>query len=418
MYCPLVCRRLESTNLGVTETMPNQFFLKNFGLLMLAVGFTSIPGSAQAGFEWVAPAVPSNLNPSSSGIMSPNESVVVPQAMGRPEIIRPTIISPRAESSSHVVGGASSEPIIIGGDAQTMTSSSVPMPQHVMPDDILVPMSPPPAPRAMPDDIIIPPASATSSMPSAATMSGSSYIVLGFAKNVPLAVALRQILPPGYGFSIDSSVDMGVLVSFQGGKPWRDTLRTALGPAGLVMREQGQMVNIGYPAGGPLPAHAMPLPMAADMAPMPMSMADDTAGNVVVTKPNTVVHEHFLRLPPSALAPAMPEPMPSVVVSGIAPAPLAGSGGAPEAWEADRGDGLRKVMERWAHRANVELNWMSEYDYPLQASVRFTGTFEDAVRSLLTGFEGAHPQPVAELHSNSKIGETVMVVTTRGNAGE
>ena len=92
--------------------------------------------------------------------------------------------------------------------------------------------------------------------------------------------------------------------------------------------------------------------------------------------------------------------------------------GVVESWDAERGDSLRKVIERWARRADVEINWMAEYDYPLQASVHFTGTFEDAVRNLLTGFETAHPQPVAELHSNTRMGQTVLVVTTRGNVGE
>ncbi len=43
-------------------------------------------------------------------------------------------------------------------------------------------------------------------------------------------------------------------------------------------------------------------------------------------------------------------------------------------------------------------------------------TFEEAVRNLLSGFEGSHPQPVAELHINPRLGQTVLIVQTRGNS--
>jgi hypothetical protein len=223
--------------------------------------------------------------------------------------------------------------------------------------------------------------------------SSAGGVVKGFANHVPLAVALREILPQGYGFSIDQNVDLGVLVSFTGGKSWRDTLREALEPAGLVMREQGQMVSIGYPA-----VHDE---SAAGMEPM--------------AKPKPSFQNHFLSQPqPSSMTPiANIQP---TIITGKSPG--LSSGSVLQSWDAERGDSLRKVMEAWSRRADIEIDWMSEYDYPLQASVHLTGTFEDAVRNLLTGFEAAHPQPVAELHSNSRAGQTVLVVTTRGNAGD
>jgi len=143
-------------------------------------------------------------------------------------------------------------------------------------------------------------------------------------------------------------------------------------------------------------------------------------------KPKPQIESHFMALPPEMISASAPA-LPPVIISG-SPGPISsyvpssmGAGsktGVVQSWEADRGDSLRRVLERWARSAAVEFNWMAEYDYPLQASVHFTGTFEDAVRNLLVGFENAHPQPVAELHSNSRAGQTVLVVATRGNAGE
>lgn len=85
-------------------------------------------------------------------------------------------------------------------------------------------------------------------------------------------------------------------------------------------------------------------------------------------------------------------------------------------WAAMRGETLHKVLEKWGHQAGVEIDWLAEYDYPLQASVAFNGTFEDAVRSLLSGFEQAHPQPIAALHANPSAGQMILVIETRGNS--
>ncbi|MDX2027615.1 MAG: TcpQ domain-containing protein [Alphaproteobacteria bacterium] len=234
-----------------------------------------------------------------------------------------------------------------------------------------------------------------------APSSSSTGVVRGFANQVPLAVALRQILPPGYGFSVDQDVDLGVLVSFRGGKPWRETLKDALDPAGLVMREQDEMVSIGYASGGaPRNMASIPAPRVPSYA----SSASDSSR--------------------ASLAPRYLEPPPGVQPTMSSPASLSSgasysssSVGGAQSWDAERGESLRSTLEQWARRSNVEFNWLAEYDYPLQASVHFDGTFEEAVRNLLTGFQTARPQPVAELHMNPKMGQMVLNVTTRGNTG-
>ena len=228
----------------------------------------------------------------------------------------------------------------------------------------------------------------------------NNAVVIGFAKQVPLPVALRQILPSGYAFSIDQDVDMGTLVSFQGGRPWRETLRDALAPVGLVMRDQGQMVMVGHSRMAPSVVTALPapIPMAvgpayregmaprnlavANMAPVPMQVSP----SVIVPIPDDAIKLEAIKDP-----------------------------NVNDVWMAERGAHLRHVLEDWCRRANVEFNWLSEYDYPLQASVSFSGNFETAVRSLLAGFEDAHPEPVAELHSNANVGQMVLVVRSRGN---
>jgi len=59
--------------------------------------------------------------------------------------------------------------------------------------------------------------------------------------------------------------------------------------------------------------------------------------------------------------------------------------------------------------------WSTEYDYPVQASASFSGSFEEAVRDLLSGFVDAKPQPFGRLHDNPSVGQRILVIQTRGN---
>lgn len=279
---------------------------------------------------------------------------------------------------------------IAPGDA----ASAPPMglPQEMSPPAVLAPApmpvpAPAPAPATMASPEVISPLVITGGSNGPTTQPNDNTVVQGFAKSVPLAVALRQILPIGYGFSIDQDVDMGTLVSFQGGHPWRDTLRDALTPAGLVMREQGQMVSIGFSRG--------------------VTAKVDTHKYQSGTEPKSLAYQ-----PPAAAETSIITPVPDEAIKPDAVKP---DTSVAEIWSAERGQHLRKILEEWCKRSNVEFDWLSEYDYPLQASVSFSNGFENAVRSLLTGFENAHPQPVAELHSNPNINQMVLIVRTRGN---
>jgi hypothetical protein len=104
------------------------------------------------------------------------------------------------------------------------------------------------------------------------------------------------------------------------------------------------------------------------------------------------------------------------VAAAPAPAPFTiGSASTTDEWRAERGETLRKVLTDWCARANVELQWMTEYDYPIEGSSHFSSGFEDAVRGLLAGFDSARPQPIGELHDSATAGQKVLVVQGRGN---
>jgi hypothetical protein len=334
-------------------------------------------------------------------------------------------------------------------------------------------------------------------------------VIQGFGRDIPLAIALSQVVPQGYTYAFDPAVDPGVSVSWQGGQPWDQVLNNMLVGEGYKAGIKGQQVRIGTAssmkeevhAAAPMVASVKETPPADDLAkamaapapvpqpepqpvasyappahPVMVSRASDL-GNDVRERP--VMPARLSRMqddgvsavpPPSAreLKEPVPVPVPegndmmvepeevmaqdapvSVVPAPVAATPLEEKPEAVEpvvsapvvsskpmewkeprefkmasvpgvndykarkTWRAVRGDSLRDVLIDWSEQAGVDLTWDSEYDYPLQASARIEGTFEDAVQSLLTGLQDARPRPVGRLHPNLPDGPPALIIETQ-----
>ena len=102
-------------------------------------------------------------------------------------------------------------------------------------------------------------------------------------------------------------------------------------------------------------------------------------------------------------------------LTGVASEPVAPTPSGSSAWVAERGQTLKAVLDSWCAKANVQLVWSTDYDYPLAASISLNENFEVAVRTLLTGFSGVSPQPVGRLHRQGNAGQRVLLIETRGN---
>ncbi len=66
----------------------------------------------------------------------------------------------------------------------------------------------------------------------------------GFGHDVPLAFAIRQIVPATVKVEYGSSVDREARVSWIGGKPWRQVLHTTLSPLGIHAAQSGSTLKI------------------------------------------------------------------------------------------------------------------------------------------------------------------------------
>lgn len=67
---------------------------------------------------------------------------------------------------------------------------------------------------------------------------------VGFGRDLPLALALSQVVPPEYAFSFATDVNAGESVSWQGGKPWNEVLNDMLAPKGLKAAISGNQVIV------------------------------------------------------------------------------------------------------------------------------------------------------------------------------
>lgn len=396
---------------------------------------------AQAGFQWVPPE-----SVESAPVMAPAPAPVMTPDYGAPQIIegvpakvQPLTVVPPARTAEPPLPMEAMMDVPVKAPAPEKKAEKMPEPEHFLRlpagmTDVPAPLAEPKKPASAPEvQDLLPIAPTKAAAPAAES---AEKPLRGFAKNVPLAVALRQILPQDYGFSVDQNVSLGTQVSWQGGAPWRDVLKNMLAPAGLTMKEKDQLVEVvpvsasvgeAIMASAPEPmgksagmdklapafdaaatkADGKPAYLLAPEAPAPEKKAEKAEPRVIGEAPGQKSMGYLA-------APAGMEPMVSVP-SSVAPVSLLGGETVVDSWMATKGDTLHEVLKGWAKRANVELSWQAEYDFPLQASIAFGGTFEEAVRGLLSGFENATPQPVGTLHKNQIAGQTVLIIQTRGN---
>ena len=74
-------------------------------------------------------------------------------------------------------------------------------------------------------------------------------VVSGYGENLPLIIALRQIVPAEYQFAFAEGVDLSTPVSWQGGQSWTMILDGVMKTAGLRAEINENIVSIGTAVG-------------------------------------------------------------------------------------------------------------------------------------------------------------------------
>ena len=67
---------------------------------------------------------------------------------------------------------------------------------------------------------------------------------IGFGTDMPLAIALGQVVPSNYAYSFAPGINPGAKVSWNGGKPWVDVIEEMLAPLNLTAVIRGNAVHV------------------------------------------------------------------------------------------------------------------------------------------------------------------------------
>lgn len=215
-------------------------------------------------------------------------------------------------------------------------------------------------------------------IPQGQPIPGDQAILEGFGKDIPLALALRDIVPSQYAFAYANSSYAGLTVSWEGGKPWQDVLNDTLASKGLGANITRNIIYIQPYASslGTAPLSPPPKTKYEQAASPNFDTANATGNTTGSTGGNaTVLKANFKTV-----------------------------------WTAKPGYTLREVLENWARVANVQVEWTNPYDYPINDTYSYDGTFARAVAGLITQYNGESPRPVGRLYPNLPKGPSVLVI--------
>jgi type IV pili sensor histidine kinase/response regulator len=205
-------------------------------------------------------------------------------------------------------------------------------------------------------------------------------VIEGFGKDIPLAIALRDIVPPNYAYVFSPRDIAGTKISWRGGKPWLEVLQNALSQQNLDATINGNNITI--------------FSKQAELVPVQTPTA-----TVAVSDPLPLVEP--VSQPPVDETAIKEEKEQSIPVVDLK---------RHNKWTARPGTTLRQTLESWSKSSGTEVNWSTPYDYPINNAFYFEGNFSEAVESLLSSYGGESPAPKGRLYPNLPDGPSVLMI--------
>ncbi|MCB9988530.1 MAG: TcpQ domain-containing protein [Rhodospirillales bacterium] len=335
--------------------------------------------------------------------------------------------------------------------------------EHIMIAPVPLQQSPQIAPVAPVSMEPIMPAPMEDAMPASAS---TKDVVVGFGNDMPLILAMRQIVPDNYAYSFAPQINQAVRVNWNGGQPWDVVLAEAVAPYNLDVDVIDQTVVIGpkkpqaYPAALPQTAQ-QPVPMAQPVQPMAMAhpalqadprnappenpprrkkpalpmkaSAASAAPQPLLDTPVPYTEPEVIAPQADDAAPLRTESMMSVAEINMneadiyepmdvtmpaqdyvapqqdmpAPVPSASD----YTWQATKDASLRQILTNWSNIVGAQIIWNAPRDYYLPENMEINGDFVDAVQKALTAFGQAGARPVGSLYPNAPSGPLVLVIS-------
>lgn len=266
-------------------------FLSSASLAVMALSLSAVATPAFAGFEWTPPeksapaplppaqAAPAQIPMDSSALPevgdfevpaeeqqqpAPQQEYHPPQS-GKLKVIevsppREQIPVNEQEPQPEEAPVVMSAPVTPDDSANNATPEPFPLTETHQGQDAILPApaaETQPAPEPAPTGLSInpypleggqaaPPVEAASAAPQQEQIDwqGGYEVLEGFGSDMPLALALQQVVPAKYAFSFGRGVNAGHLVSWEGGKPWDQVLNDMIRPLNLEAAISGNVVKI------------------------------------------------------------------------------------------------------------------------------------------------------------------------------
>ncbi len=243
--------------------------------------------------------------------------------------------------------------------------------------------------------------------------------VVGFATDMPLALALRQVVPAQYSYYFSERVNPGYRVSWSGGKAWMDVVQDMVAPLNLVAELRGNTVHIRFSnqaalqmdGGAESAVMASNIETASgdaqasmDVSLMPMGAAAD--------RTNVIDPGEMSAMQPSGTVEALEDVVRERRVEGVAVADATTFGSSGTLfWEARRGDSLKDTLDHWSKISGFELVWEAGYDYRLKSDVFAAGRFENALEVVLSvALEGENAPALLFVKSDENEDQPVKLI--------
>lgn len=381
-----------------------ELIMKKLFLTTTCVLAISGISSAQAGFQWTAPqTMQPEMNVTAPKIVMDgaqvSESMV--EAVELPNILTDMPDNGAMSEAPVTETDVKSEQQIFSGESietEEVVEEKIQWPTQVIGET--APMASETASLAMPQELMMPKQDQMTVMPTPVT-TGSRYDVIeGFGRDLPLVMAVRQIVPEGYGYAFAEGTPLNETVSWEGGRAWDQVLYEVLNPLGYKAKVNNKLVSV-----------------------MPISVARLSAAATYVDQPTAVTPAPVVKaqaqapafelVAPTVAPVAVPTPAASLPNGLLQTVAYQSNTMTSSVWTAGRDMTLRQILEKWSNRAGVDMYWSSEFDYPVSSAVNIQGTFEEAVQTLLKGLADAQPKPLGRLHPNLPNGPAVLVIETR-----
>ncbi len=201
--------------------------------------------------------------------------------------------------------------------------------------------------------------------------------VSGFGTDMPLALALQQVVPPSYGYIPEGKVDLGARVSWSGdGRPWDAVLNEMLAPLGLTSEIRGKNVHLRkQDAPIEMVEQYVDTTRAASAQKQPSATSFDAPAKSSGSMEKPSERPAYSRAENPALS--MTSDMSRTVPSN---APVTTGS---KLWQATQGESLRTILTTWSQRAGFSLVWQSPQDFSITSDILVTGSFENALDILM-----------------------------------